>query len=395
MTVDPEQLLSDGYIILHDVIPSDEIEKLRLTFETLVTRQRELWSRERKVGDPPGGVWESGAQPRLQFDTLVSKDTSAAAEFCLHQNTMGVSRQIMRSKLASSTGMMLMCNPVRNHGPAPWHRDIHPIDQAPLSGLQHDLLQNAPGYVQWNIPLYDDEVLWVIPGSHKRVNTPEENSLLNENPRQPLPNGLQVKLQAGDGVVYTNTILHWGSNYSTRLRRTIHLGYRSFGGPIFPYVNRMLEDLGFTGHLPSESQALFEEFEEAYSSETDVLTGLFRAVLDRDEVRFTEWLSALHPGQDGRIVCCVLLSKIVYKLRFGTHPKREAYGGDISQDGKLATRFSETEIETLWQRFSELDQAIQSEGEQFVPGFQSGPMKYNFNDMPPNFGLSEFMASWA
>ncbi|MBT5874394.1 MAG: hypothetical protein HOH43_13330, partial [Candidatus Latescibacteria bacterium] len=97
----------------------------------------------------------------------------------------------------------------------------------------------------------------------------------------------------------------------------------------------------------------------------------------------------------GRIVCCVLLSKIVYKLRFGTHPKREAYGGDISQDGKLATRFSETEIETLWQRFSELDQAIQSEGEQFVPGFQSGPMKYNFNDMPPNFGLSEFMASWA
>ncbi|MBT5876149.1 MAG: hypothetical protein HOH43_22165, partial [Candidatus Latescibacteria bacterium] len=77
MTVDPEQLLSDGYIILHDVIPSDEIEKLRLTFETLVTRQRELWSRERKVGDPPGGVWESGAQPRLQFDTLVSKDTSA------------------------------------------------------------------------------------------------------------------------------------------------------------------------------------------------------------------------------------------------------------------------------------------------------------------------------
>ena len=45
-----------------------------------------------------------------------------------------------------------MCSPVRDHGPARWHRDVHPIDMAPLSGLQKDLVENGPKYVQWNIP---------------------------------------------------------------------------------------------------------------------------------------------------------------------------------------------------------------------------------------------------
>ena len=107
-----------------------------------------------------------------------------------------------------------MCNPVEDRGPAAWHRDIHPIDQAPLRGLQDDLLRNAPGYLQWNIPLYDDDVLWVVPKSHRRGNTDEENLHLERNPRAPLPGGVQVELNAGDGVVYTNTILHWGSDYS-------------------------------------------------------------------------------------------------------------------------------------------------------------------------------------
>ena len=308
MTVDPQQLLDDGYIILNKVIPPDQLEPLRNTFETMVDRQRETWTRERGPGDPPGGVWETSQQPRLIFDTLIEDDTASAAEFCLYENTMGVSRRIMHSQLASVTGMMFMCSPDRDHGPAPWHRDIHPIDQAPLSGLEFDLVNNAPGYVQWNIPLYDDHVLWVIPRSHGRVNTDEENRSLKENPRQPLPGGFQVKLNAGGGEVYTNTI---------------HPGYRSFGGPILPYVNRFYRD-----------------------------------------------------------------------LRFQTNPVREHYGGDISQGEDLAPRFAEEELDTLWERFTALDASIQSENEQYVPGFQSGPMTYNFNDMPKEFDVEDFIASW-
>ena len=85
------------------------------------------------------------------------------------------------------------------------------------------------------MPLYDDSVLWVVPGSHRRPNTEDENEQLLKDRTVPLPNSIPVELKAGDGVAYTNTILHWGSNYSAKLRRTIHFDHRAFGGHIYPY----------------------------------------------------------------------------------------------------------------------------------------------------------------
>ena len=136
----------------------------------------------------------------------------------------------MQAPEACPTLMALMCSPVRDHGPASWHRDIDPVHQAPLRGMQMDVVDNAPAYVQWNIPLYDDSVFWVVPKSHKRPNTAVENRHLATKGREPIPGGMPVELKAGDGIVYIHMMLHWGSNYSAKLRRTVHLGYRSFGG---------------------------------------------------------------------------------------------------------------------------------------------------------------------
>ena len=141
----------------------------------------------------------------------------------MHENTLGVARQLLSvPEHTGIAGMMLMCSPQRDHGPAHWHRDVHPIDMAPMASLQADFLENGPKYLQWNISLYDDDVLWVVPGSHRRLNTEEENRQLLKNPRVPLPGGIPVELKGGDGVAYSNYILHWGSNYSTKLRRAIH-----------------------------------------------------------------------------------------------------------------------------------------------------------------------------
>ena len=53
--------------------------------------------------------------------------------------------------------------------------------------------------MQWNIPLYDDDVLWVVPKSHIRRNTEEENRQLTKDNRVPLASGVQTHLNAGDG----------------------------------------------------------------------------------------------------------------------------------------------------------------------------------------------------
>ena len=56
MKVNQQQLLDDGFIILREVVPPEELDELRTGFEVLVERQKEIWARERQPGDPPGGA---------------------------------------------------------------------------------------------------------------------------------------------------------------------------------------------------------------------------------------------------------------------------------------------------------------------------------------------------
>ena len=404
MQIDPEQFLADGYVILRNVIPPDRLDELRASFEVLVDRQQAIWKRDR---DDPSSFAYKVKQPRLAFQTVVDAATANTVEFCLHENTLGVSRQALRTSDAAPIAMFLMCNPATHYGPDLWHRDIQPMRRAPLAGIQADMLANGPGYVQWNIPLYDDDVLWVVPGSHCRLNTAQENRELLKNRRVPLSSGMQVKLEAGDGVMYISTMLHWPSNYSTKLRRIIHLGYRSFGGRLYPYTQGFSWEPSFVKHLSADAQATFERFTELSAREDDQTEALFRAMLDQDADGFREVLALLHPGETERMVCVVLLSKLA--ARIGTLKRPEVAGlparerastvGEqtfsISNLDALARRFTAAEAERLERRFAPLHARLLTETEQFVPGFQSGPTRYRFEDMPPDFEVDDFIASWS
>ena len=114
MKVNPQQLLDDGYIILREVIPPDQLDQLRASFEVLVERQKEIWAREQVPS-----VWETGGQPRLvHFQNLIDEGTADTVEAWLHENTLGVSRQLMSvPEQTGVAGMMLMCSPQKDHGP--------------------------------------------------------------------------------------------------------------------------------------------------------------------------------------------------------------------------------------------------------------------------------------
>jgi ectoine hydroxylase-related dioxygenase (phytanoyl-CoA dioxygenase family) len=96
-----------------------------------------------------------------------------------------------------------------------------------------DILSGGARYIQWNMALYDDEVLFVVPGSHVCPNTAEENAQLAREHggpnRAPLPHAVQTHLEAGDAAVYILPLLHWAHDYSSaRFRRTIHGGFAEF-----------------------------------------------------------------------------------------------------------------------------------------------------------------------
>ena len=135
--VDRELFLAQGFLIV-DCIPPEHLDPLRSSFEALVDRQRAEW---RAQGN---NTWEKSAQPRLPaFDRLVDGEhTAFAMEFCLGSTTRGVCKELMQADDAANVAFFLMCSPQEDHGPAHWHRDIHPIDQGPLQGLRQDMLDN-------------------------------------------------------------------------------------------------------------------------------------------------------------------------------------------------------------------------------------------------------------
>ena len=404
MKLNRDEFLETGYLIVKEAVPRDKLERVRQAYETLVDRQRENWKAERAENDPPGGVWETAPQPRLQLSrsplvNQIDQETAPAVEVWLEENIHGVSTELLDAADGAVTEMMMMCNPVRDHGPAKWHRDHHPIDTAPLQGYIDDILEGGPRYVQWNIPLYDDSVLWVIPGSHLRLNTSEENEILLADPCRPLPNGVQTHLQAGDGVVYILPILHWGSNYSPKMRRTIHGGFST---------HTSIKDLSFTNYTSPQAQEAFARWNDRSEQMEQHTEDALRAVLAKDSTAYLSALDSLHPwrAEKGRILSTVFLCKAALAIRLHKDPPLQNIAEDLQRrllgthpitlnwGSKFAERFTSDEARLLWEHFSPLETLLQSDEEHFVPGFQSIPMKHYFNEMPADYSTTDFIASW-
>ena len=405
MEFNRDQFLEDGYVILRGVIPPQQLEGLRRAHEVLVERQKEIWARERGPDDPPGGVWETHAQPRLNLGALADQIdalTIGAVEIWLHENMQGVSSRLLGVEDASVTEMMVMCNPVRDHetaGHRGWHRDFYPPHTAPLQGYADDFLENGPRYVQWNLPLYDDNVLWVVPGSHARLNTAEENAALNSDARTPVPGAVQTHLAAGDGVAYILPLLHWGSRYNARMRRTIHGGFAEY---------TTQKDLPFVEHLSPASQAAFKRWNERSSQTFEHIEEALRAVVDGDGTAYKAALERLHPGrgEKGRLLSTIFLSKSAKRINqlkspdFDSLPEQEqVWATSIHpmtlQWGKpLADRFSDQEAGILWTRFKFVDDLLQDEEVQWVPGFQGDETHYYFDQVPADLSVEAFLSTF-
>lgn len=402
MRIDRDRFMDQGFLVVPEIIPADKLEAIRASCEKILERQKIVWARERRPGDPAGGQWETARQPRVRMELpgLIDEETANVVEdFWIADQTLNICKQILCNPEPMVTSMMMMCSPVRDHpGGTGWHRDVHPIDMAPLEALQGDFMENGPRYIQWNVPLHDDKVLWVVPGSHRRVNTKQENADLLVDTKQPVTGGVPVELRAGDGVIYSNFLIHWGSNYTTKLRRTLHGGHAIYGQ--YPH-------LGFAHSLAPSARQIFEGWARR-STEMEALTeATLRAVVDGDAARYRAALDALQPGigPSGKTVLTIYLSKAANQLRVLKVPDVEvtedarakalrSHPITLNWGPEFADRFSDEEVRILWSRFEQLDGQLQDDRELFEPGFQSAPMHYYFNELPASVDTDTFIESW-
>ena len=412
MKVDRDQFMEQGYLILRNVISPDKLESMRASCETILERQKAVWASERGPDDPPGGEYEMVRQPRVHMERpgLIDEHTANVVEdFWVADETLDIASQLLCNPQPNVTSMMMMCNPLRDWpGGTGWHRDVHPVDMAPMDALAADVIENGPRYTQWNVPMYDDSVLWVVPGSHRRRNTEKENAefmkdmqgvtdVSNERLKA-AAEGIPVELNAGDGVIYSNFLLHTGSNYTTKKRQTLHGGHAIFG---------QYPELGFADSLSPAAREKFETFVRREAQIKDATEAALRAVIDRDAVAYRAALERLQSGAGphGKTVLTIYLSKAALHIRALKDP-----GFDVTEETRrrasnphtitlnwgpeFADRFTDEESRTLWARFQALDAMLQGDEEMFEPSFQSGPLRYYFSDLPDGVDTESFIASW-
>ena len=423
MEVDLQKFRDEGYLILENVVPPEKLQDLRLTVELMVDREKARSVAERKDGDPRGGDWYQSAQPRIGLDSITA-ETADIIDFCLGETTLGVSAQLLQDPDTAFIHCGALCSGLIDYGYTDWHRDASSAEQAPLSGMQADLLANAPGYVQWNVALYDDDVFWILPQSHKQPSTEVQRRQLLLDPRSPLEGGVPAKLQAGNAIVYPNLMMHWGSKYTSRFRRTIHMGYRSFNAEIFPYLHQLdwYHQDEFMRHVSADARVGLMRSAELYNRERDQIERTYRAMVAGDKSAFLSDLAQLHPGELGRMVSVVLLCRIANKVvklhqpeiaKLSVEERRPIIDGSppAYYTENLAARFTVAEAGVLTQRFAVLNNRLREDEDrvhqhysalyaelkpdaQNPPDFESRPLRTFNSEMPEGFGVDEFIASW-
>jgi hypothetical protein len=99
-----------------------------------------------------------------------------------------------------------------------WHRDD--LEASATAEEERERLDKPGWHAQWNLALFDDESLVLVPGSHTRARTDEER---NAQPYEAhMPGQITVKLKAGEVAFYNNNILHRGVYDCTKERMTLH-----------------------------------------------------------------------------------------------------------------------------------------------------------------------------
>lgn len=111
----------------------------------------------------------------------------------------------------------LLCRPDHDFA-LRWHRDNIGPDASAEDELR--LLRESVIHAQWNLALYEDSSLVVVPGSHRRVRTDMERGA--DPFEDDMPGQMVVKLRPGDVAFYNNNILHRGLYDCQTERMTLH-----------------------------------------------------------------------------------------------------------------------------------------------------------------------------
>ncbi|KAK1988618.1 phytanoyl-CoA dioxygenase [Colletotrichum cereale] len=222
-----DRLNRDGFAIVPSILTEEQLTRLRdATQQATALARAGKWPNVRTLPKqfppwpaatpeaPPGGIW--GVQSMMHPD-MPNSDVFIQTYFS--DAVIEPTKQLLRC--TDDDLVMELCNllvrPDQDFE-LRWHRDDIPATAT--AEQEMDRLSQPAYSAQWNLALYDDNSLIVVPGSHTRARTDVER---NADPyEKEIPGQLFVELEAGDIVFYNNNILHRGAYIVSRERMTLH-----------------------------------------------------------------------------------------------------------------------------------------------------------------------------
>lgn len=234
-----EKFLKDGYIIV-DVLEAAELEAFReimaklLDVEVRADDAETHSSAFQHFGDE---IKDFARENRQYYFHLLTKPGTEPIHHAFHHpKVMGIVEELLGPDLIINNASILAANKGVKYDLG-WHRDVIQIPQEEIDEAYLYSPDRFHNSCQINLPLYEEDALWIVPGSHNRVNTPEENAIFVGSkhyspPSSEMPGAMPVRLKAGQAVFYNNNLIHRGYTAEVKIpRRTIHMGYHSASKP--------------------------------------------------------------------------------------------------------------------------------------------------------------------
>ncbi|KAK6429941.1 hypothetical protein LTR95_013907 [Oleoguttula sp. CCFEE 5521] len=218
-----EGIERDGYVIVPSGLTAIQLDDLRSASKMITKRARDgYWSHIRTLprqfppwlNDPSNGIW--GVQ-QLMHPDLPGSDVFTASYFS--KPNLETVKSLLDCEADDLVMELynLLTRPDENFE-LRWHRDD--IPPTATAKEEAERLRKPAYHAQWNLALYPDSSLILVPGSHRRPLTDAERTA---GPYEAnMPNQIHVKLEAGEMAFYNNNILHRGSYRSDVERMTLH-----------------------------------------------------------------------------------------------------------------------------------------------------------------------------
>ncbi|KAK0945143.1 hypothetical protein LTR29_003490 [Friedmanniomyces endolithicus] len=220
-------LARDGFVRIPNILSASDLARFRTAAQHATARARAgQWPFVRTVPKqfPPWPVSEATTEgiwgvQHLLHPSMPAADRRVFAESYFGGTMVAAVTALLdcrEEELVMELYNMLVCPP--KDFALRWHRDDIGPDVA--ADVELERLREPMMHAQWNLALYPDSSLVVVPGSHRRSRTEEERKA--DPYEDDMPGQVHVSMEAGDIVFYNNNILHRGVYDCKAERMTLH-----------------------------------------------------------------------------------------------------------------------------------------------------------------------------